>query len=140
MLIIITHKLRNRFSSAFCLGTFEIPVNFLLDPGSYGIRALNFERVKELEKSLIEKPPTDSMVLTAMIAPTCGDLTDFSKDTLLCYKFLVLSGNHRRAALQNILQTDGKKDCQVYKSVRVDVFRGKKFCFLFVSREKKIFI
>jgi len=83
------------------------------------------DRVKELEKSLLLKPPTDSMILTAIIDPECNDIQEFSEETKLSYKLLVLSGNHRRAALQNIKKASEWTTCASFNVVNVDVYRGK---------------
>jgi len=104
---------------------FKIPVDLLLDPGSYGIRLLETDRVRQLEISLLDKPPTDNMILTGLIDPESGDVDDFSADTVLSYKFLILAGNHRRAALQNIKKTGNSENSQHFNSVFVDVYKGE---------------
>lgn len=84
----------------------------------YGIRQLDNTRVKQLEDQLIKSKHFRSK-LSAII--DTDSIDHLSNETVNAYKFFVISGNHRRMALQNILAQGLLTDV---KTVTVDVYFG----------------
>lgn len=114
-MIFLSHVL---FSDNF-LGCFQISLACLDPPGNFGVRALDDAHVTELETSFLDIPTHDATKFTALIiAP---DIAQVSKESINSYRFLVLSGNHRRQALQNLTS---RKACEI-DTVWVDVYSGK---------------
>lgn len=85
-------------------GVFNIPLIDLKDPGDFGIRKIDADHVKELEHELSKYSAFDIQApIVVMVDPLSDDPDKFNSETRRCYKFLVLSGNHRRQALTNIM-------------------------------------
>jgi len=93
----------------------------------YGIRAVDTNDVMRLEADLLSMPLSSSMLLTVMIDPDIGDLSAVSPETIHSFQFLVLSGNHRRLALQAIKADPAKYSLMPmgFGIVKADVYKSK---------------